>query len=86
MHTAVQYSTESAIFECLKFGTFAQNCPALACMEAVFGRSYEIRLERDKEEEEEEWAKEEEMVYFKSRGRCHPIFATSNKTQCHKTV
>ena len=58
-------------------------------MEAVFARSYEIRLERDKEEEEEEWAKEEEMVYFKSRGRWRPIFATSNKTQnrfCHKTV
>ena len=55
-------------------------------MEAVFARSYKIRLKRDKEEEEEEWAKEEEMVYFKSRGRCHPIFATSNKTQCHKTV
>ena len=43
-------------------------------MEAVFARSYKIRLE---------WDKEEEMVYFKSP---HPIFATSNKTQCHKTV
>ena len=49
-------------------------------MEAVFARSYEIRLDWVKEEEEEE------MVYFESRGRWRPIFATSNKTQCHKTV
>ena len=41
-------------------------------MEAVFARSYEVKLE---------WDKKEEVVYFKSRGRRRPIFATSNKTQ-----
>ena len=46
--------------------------PISACMEAVFARSYKIRLE---------WDKKEKVVYFQSRGRRRPIFATSNKTQ-----
>ena len=46
--------------------------PISACLEAVFARSYEVKLE---------WDKKEEVVYFKSMGRRRPIFATSNKTQ-----
>ena len=46
--------------------------PISACLEAIFFRSYEIRLE---------WDKEVEVVYFKSRGRRRPIFATSKKNQ-----
>merc|ERR1711990_33608 len=46
--------------------------PLSACMEGVFAKRYEIRLE---------WEKEEGVVYFKSRGRRRPIFATNNKTQ-----
>ena len=46
--------------------------PISACMEAVFARSYDIRLE---------WDKKEKVVYFQSRGRRRPIFATANKTQ-----
>ena len=46
--------------------------PLSACMEAIFAKRYEVRLE---------WDAEEKVVYFKSRGRRKPIFATSNKTQ-----
>ena len=46
--------------------------PISACMEAVFARSYDIRLE---------WDKKDKVVYFQSRGRRRPIVAAANKTQ-----
>ena len=44
--------------------------PISACLEAIFCRRYEIKLEWDKE-----------VVYFKTGGRRRPIFATSIKNQ-----